>query len=347
MNLIGKTMRAVLADGSGGTLLETVPVPDPEPGWALVRVECCGVCSTDLELVAGSIDAPFPIVPGHEWSGVVVAVGAEEDAGWISRRVAGENEVSCMRCEACLAGRVRLCSSYEQIGFSARSGGYAELLSAPVAGLHELPSHVSFTQGALLEPLAVAMALVARARVRLASTLTVIGDGPLGLQVVACARAAGARRIVLSGEHSERLAMGVSFGAREAVDHRRTPLREVVAGLHGHSDAVIETSGSPGGFDDALACVAPEGRIVLGGYFASRRVTWSPDLVHLGNICLEGAGNLPGWMGTALSAVCDGLVASERLVTHRYRLDQHREALVAARERPAGFVKAVFAPAPR
>lgn len=335
-------MRAVVIDGPDICQLSDVPSPVPAPGWALVRVRACGICATDVEVLHGRIAAEYPLVPGHEWSGVVEAVGNDRDAAWIGKRVAGENEVSCLTCAYCRTGHPRQCHAYQQIGFGFYGGGYAQYLSAPVYGLHELPVHVSFAQGALLEPLAVAFGVVDRARVRLGDMVTILGDGSIGLHCLLVAKAAGARRIVLSGGQSARLDVARKLGAMHVVDYQHQSVADVVAQVHGQSDIVIEATGSVQGANQALDLVKTEGTVILAGYTPGHSTTLAQDMVQNANLTVVGANNNPGWMARALACVADGLITSEGIISHRYSLQDYAQAIAQCETREGDLVKSLF-----
>ena len=94
-------MKAVMIQQPGSVLLTETPLPEPPPGFARVRVKAAAICATDLEVVDGNIAANYPLIPGHEWSGVVDSVGSSEDQHWVGKRVIGSNDVVCLRCDAC------------------------------------------------------------------------------------------------------------------------------------------------------------------------------------------------------------------------------------------------------
>jgi threonine dehydrogenase-like Zn-dependent dehydrogenase len=100
-------MEAVLVTGRGEASLVEVPVPRLEPGWALIKIAAAGICATDLAVFNGDYPWPYPIIPGHEWSGMVEAVGDRADDQWLGKAVVGENDVGCLRCDACRSGRWR------------------------------------------------------------------------------------------------------------------------------------------------------------------------------------------------------------------------------------------------
>jgi threonine dehydrogenase-like Zn-dependent dehydrogenase len=247
-----------------------------------------------------------------------------------------------MTCAYCRSGRWRFCSSYQQIGFGLYGGAYAEYLVAPTYGLHRLGEKVSFDQGALLEPTAVAFGLLGRANLTIGDTLTILGDGPIGLLTLLVASASGARRIIVSGGQSARLELARKLGAT-VVDHREGDVEDVVRTLHGGaSDVVVETTGAQEAAVQALHVVGPEGRVVLAASAHGRVTTLPQDPIQTRNLNVIGAGHNPGWLGRALACVDDGLVDSQGLVTHRYALGDYKSALAQCESWSDGLVKSVF-----
>ena len=109
-------MRALVFQAVNQMELAEVPTPAVPPGWALVRLRACGICATDIEALHGRKPVTYPVIPGHEWSGIVEAVGSSDDESWLGARVVGENEVSCLLCPMCRTGHWRYCEDYQEIG---------------------------------------------------------------------------------------------------------------------------------------------------------------------------------------------------------------------------------------
>ncbi len=335
-------MQALVVSAPHTMNLQEVPRPEPPTGWARIQVVMAGICATDLAVIAGQAGVSFPLIPGHEWMGLVDAVGSAADQAWVGRRVAGENEVSCLVCSACRSGHWRWCPQYQQIGFGRYGGSYAEYLVAPIYGLHPLSETLSDVQGALLEPAAVALGVLERAALRIGETLTVIGDGPIGLNVLIVAKAMGARRMIVGGEQPARLAMAERLGAYCVVRHPHEDLEAAVTAAHGRSDVVVEATGTESGLQTAISLARPEGRVVLAGFAHGGQVVISPDHIHLPDVAVIGAGNNPGWMSRAAALVEDGIVRTDGLVTHRYALADFQQAFRALGQRTDGLIKAVF-----
>lgn len=334
-------MRAIVCTAPGKMTLANVPEPEPSAGWVRVGMKAAAICATDFEVLAGRIPAEYPVTPGHEWSGTVEAAADQAGARWIGRRVSGHNEVCCGQCAYCRTGQWRCCPEYRQIGFGV-SGGYAESLLVPVANLIELEDAISFEQGCLLEPLGVGIAVARMAEARIGNTAAVLGCGPIGLNCIACLRASGAAPILCLDRREDRLAMARKFGAAAGFADAGSLQMEARQRQPGGCDIAVEASGSPELLRHAMELVRFGGVIVLTGYFRRTEVSFLPDKIHERNVRLLGAGNNAGFTGIAARAVAEGVVRTESMITHRFRLEEFETALAVNTAAQAGYVKGIF-----
>src|SRR5919109_1001365 len=223
--------------------VEDVPRPEPGPNEVLCKVHAVAVCGTDPHIIRG--DYPgfwpkrFPFVPGHEWSGEVVELGAGVDAyGWRTGiRVAGTSHAGCGVCRKCVEGRYNLCENYgdervhRQYGHYTQ-GSYAHYVVHSIKSVFPIPDSLTWDEGAMLDPTAIALHTVKRGGQAPGDTVVVVGPGVMGLLVAECASALGAGRVVVIGR-SERLAKAAELG-HETVDFTKedpvTRVREVTDG---------------------------------------------------------------------------------------------------------------------
>ena len=211
-------MRALIIDAPRSARVAEVEVPRPGAGQVVVDVHRVGICGTDVELFTGELayfeqgKSRFPLRPGHEWCGVVSAVGAEVDEPWLGARVTGDTMLGCGDCQRCRVGSGHVCADRREIGITAWPGALADKVLVPVTSLHRLPAAVDDRAGALVEPGGNAQRAVAAAQAGPGSRILVCGPGTIGLLAVAFARAAGAEVDVLALD-AGRGELAARFGA--------------------------------------------------------------------------------------------------------------------------------------
>jgi threonine dehydrogenase-like Zn-dependent dehydrogenase len=191
-------MRALVFTGPRTAEVQDVPEPRAADGEVVVDVERVGVCGTDVELFTGEMSylhtgrSSYPLRPGHEWAGVVTAVGAGVDPAWLGRRVTGDTMIACGACRRCRADRHHVCAQMRELGIAGGlPGALAERLAFPAAYLRALPGAVDAALGALVEPGGNAVRAVDAAAVQPGERLLVLGTGTIGLLTAMFARARG------------------------------------------------------------------------------------------------------------------------------------------------------------
>jgi len=334
-------MRALVASGPDKYALCEVPKPSPAPGWALIRVLTAAFCATDLEVLCGGIPARYPIIPGHEWCGVVESVN-DAGAEWVGKTVVASNDVCCLTCPACRSGLWRNCPSFGEIGF-AYDGAYAQYLCVPVYALRELPATVSPIQGAMLEPLGVALGTLDKVGAKLGETLLILGAGPIGLNMLAAGKAAGMRRIAVVDRISGRLERAVAMGAPYTLNGSAGNMASELQKIYPNGpDIVIECTGSEECLGLALSIAPKSGRVALAGYAGGRSMTVRIDDVHVKNLHVVGSGNNWNVLDRCIDLVADGVVSTECLCTELTTLARFDDVVKIAMERLEGYIKTVF-----
>ena len=324
-------MKALYTPSAGEYVLCGRPTPVPSATEALVRVTHAAICHTDLIIRDGHAGhVRYPVIPGHEFSGVVEACGEAVDSLTVGDRVAVETILSCGHCSACRQGDTNGCAHYDELG-SKRDGGFAEYCAVPANHLHRLPDSLSLAEAALVEPLANAVSVVRQARVEVGDKVVVIGPGPIGLLVLQVARLYSPSDVILVGTRESRLRIGEALGATDAVDIRQQGaverLQEI---LNARGAAVVaECAGTPSAFELATELVGWRGRIAVEGvYGVKERVSISPyDLLLSRAASILG---ICGWVSSdfslALRLLEQGLVDVKPLITHALPLDRWQEA---------------------
>jgi L-iditol 2-dehydrogenase len=311
-------VRALRFHAPGDLRVEDVPDPAPGPGDVLVRVEVALTDGTDAKayrrghpLLLAETPSPF----GHEFCGIDVATG---------RRVVAANSAPCGGCGACARGEEELCEHLAPF----LNGAYAELLLVPSRiaerNLLRVPPALPPEVAALTEPLACSLHGVQRAGIRPGQTVAVVGLGPIGLMLSACARDAGAA-VVGVGGRAERRALAPLFGA--------TP------GDGKGADVVIEAVGPAEAWHDALELVRPGGTVL---FFGGRPLEVDTFRLHYEELTLQGAfHHTPRTIRAALAFLASGAHPWERLITHRVGLDGVAALLD---DPPRDYLKAAVVP---
>ena len=246
-------MRALLLNDAGEPVLqERYDDPALSEGEVLIRPTRMGVCSTDLELCKGYMG--FAGVLGHEFVGVVEAVGKGADKSWVGQRVVGEINCVCGDCDMCKAGLREHCRQRTVLGIAGRDGCFAERFVLPESNLHAVPGNVDDDRAVFVEPLAAALQVVRQLTIEGRPFVTVLGDGRLGLLCVQVLAQLNAT-VRLVGKHEAKLGLCEKWG----IKHRL--LADV--GLHQDQDIVVDCTGSAGGLTTAMAMLRPRGTLVL------------------------------------------------------------------------------------
>jgi len=242
--------------------LTSVAIPQPLPGTALVRPELVGLCGTDLELFHGTASyirdgrAPYPIVFGHEWCGVVAAVDPDTAGVMIGDRVVGHTMLSCGRCRMCQRGCRNLCEHLAEVGLYGHQGAAADFLRMPVSGLTKLPAALTDRAAALVEPAVTVVGGLDRVDCGLQDRVAVVGTGTIGLLAIQLAvRLAGTVHAV--GIDDAGLELAGHCGA-----HRLLRPEEAEPGAY---SLVIEASGASSAFARGLDLLEPGGRMAVIG----------------------------------------------------------------------------------
>ena len=325
-------MKAALLYGIKDLRVETIDKPEVGLGEALVKVKAATTCGTDVKIfqrgyVSGVIQ--FPTVFGHEWAGDVAEVG--EGVSWLRKgmRVRAGNSAPCLRCEMCGKGNYNLCENMMWLW-----GAYAEYVKVParmvMLNMQEIPSHLSYEEAALTEPLACVLHGIEEAQVKLGDTVAIIGAGPIGLLHLLTARRMGAGRVIISDLVDERLQVALQLGAEEIVNARKEePVEKVRQLTEGYgADVVIEAIGLPATWEQALRMVRKGGTVLeFGGCPPGTEISVRTELLHYGEVTLLGTFHAtPAHFKKALSLIASGAIRVKPLVTRKMKLDEIRDA---------------------
>ena len=334
-------MKAVVIEAPSRVAYRDVDEPVVGPDEVLVRSREAGLCRTDIEVMTGQFTDPrwvrFPVIPGHEWAGTVVEVGADVAAVRPGDRVVCEGMISCGRCGPCRRGETHWCERIEALGFH-RPGGYAELVAVPERVVHRLPDHVSFDAGVLVEPASVVLHGVEKAPPQPGESVAVIGVGTLGSLAIMLLALHSPSRIVAYGVREEELELARELGATEAV------LAGEPVPSEAEIDLVVETAGAPAAVELATQLCRPGGRAVLLGIAGEGRTLTLPsdllvgkDMTLIGSIAYRAA----TW-SRVVGLLSDGVLELDPIVTHRFPIDEFEDAIALMDDRRGIVAKIVL-----
>ncbi|MEV7194812.1 alcohol dehydrogenase catalytic domain-containing protein [Streptomyces sp. NPDC093510] len=319
------TSRAIVIDRPGSHRLTTGPRPAPGPGEVLVEVAAAGICMSDREVYDGHRDAAYvryPVIPGHEWSGTVAAVGDGVDPALAGRKTVAEGFRACGVCERCRYGETSLCGGgYAETGFT-EPGAFADHVVVPARLLHPLHDDADLRAAALLEPSAVIAAAVRAGRPRPGERIAVVGAGTLGLLAVQLLAAGSPAELAVVDPREARGQLALGFGATHAL----SPAEAESA--YGSFDLVVETAGAPTTAASSCLLARRGGRVVLTGMFTEGAVGIDPVHLSLSQLEVRSVfGASSGAWADAVRAFGLGLLDPAALITHQFPLERFEEAV--------------------
>lgn len=256
-------MKAAVFHAAGRPLvLETVPDPAPAAGEVIIKVDRCGICGTDLHMTSGhGWDYPGGTIPGHEYAGEIVAIGAGVDGFRTGDLITGLPSAGCGTCAGCARGIPTLCDTPKPV-----MGGFGEYLRVPVGSALKLPADLSLADGALIEPLAVGLNGLRNAALKGGERVLVLGGGAVALCAIFWARQLGAGRIVAVSRSPRRAELCLAMGADAFVPADENEVAAVAEQLGGAPDVVLDCIGATGVLNQALLHVAKFGTLVSLGF---------------------------------------------------------------------------------
>lgn len=318
------TRRALVIERPGEIALVERPRLEPGAGEVLVRPLHCGLCATDLELLRGEVDAAYvryPLTIGHEWSGVVAAVGdGVEDVAPGDQCVA-ECIVPCGRCAPCRAGATNVCTLYDELGFT-REGGASDEVLVPARLVHRLAPDVSLLEAALVEPSAVVVQGLLKIAPVPGERVVVVGDGTIALLAAHYLRLWSPASLTVLGRRPEQAGLAAALGADGFTVHDADV---------GDADLVVEAAGAVEAVATAVGAARRGGRVLLLGLPpAGSVISLAGDLMVNNDLTVAASFSYTQGAWTRVVQLLNARsVEPARIVTHRFPLGAYAEALAA------------------
>jgi 2-desacetyl-2-hydroxyethyl bacteriochlorophyllide A dehydrogenase len=296
----------------------------------VVKVGACGLCGTDLHIADGEFPpAPYPLVPGHEFAGEIVAVGAGVEGGLADGvHVAVDPSLFCGRCAFCREGRGNLCANWGAIGDTV-DGAFAEYVKLPVANAYPLPEGMDVRAGALVEPVSCAVRGLHRLAVRPGETCLIVGGGTMGLLLMQLVIHSGASKVAVLDTNASKLPLAQKLGAAAT----GTDLEALGELAPQGFDCAIDATGAPPAIEAAFGALRRGGRLLVFGVAAAEAtISLSPFRIYNDEITILGSMAVLHSFGPALELVASGAIDCDAMLTHDFPLDRFGDALATVRE---------------
>jgi D-arabinitol dehydrogenase (NADP+) len=339
-------MKAVVYDGPREFTVREVADPEPGPGEVVLRERITGVCGTDLHIHDGGFFSAYPLIPGHEIVGEVVAIGAGVDGALLGRVVAADNTDLCGYCYHCQRDEPLFCKNFRSLGVNA-PGGFAESVLVHAAKCFPV-DHLVPEVAVMTEPTACAVHGMDVLSLRPGSDVLVFGAGPTGLVLAQLILHGGAARVVVAAPTPFKLDLARSYGIDETVLVNRANPDQAIDSLRGLApqgfDVVVDATGATAIVERCLPLTKTGGTFLTYGMADEEaRVPFSPYEVFRRELTIKGSFAQTHCFDRAIAYLRSGRVHTEGIVTHTFPLDRYGDALVALRSR-SDCLKAVIVP---
>lgn len=327
-------MKALRLHGIGDLRLHEEPVPVPGDGEVLLRVTAVGICGSDLhwfeEGNIGDAGLAHPLVLGHEFAAVI------ESGPRRGERVAVDPALPCGHCEFCETGYPNFCRATRFSGHGKDDGSLREFMAWPESALFTLPDTVSDVEGALLEPLGVALYALDLGQIRLGDTVGVFGCGPIGLMLIRLARLNGARQIVATDIRPHRLAVAEQMGAdvtllADAEGNERAAVLDATSGRG--IDVAFEIAGVNAAVEIAIETARPGARVVLVGIPSDDRTSFSASTARRKGLTIQLCRRMAHTYPRAIALAESGQIELAGLASHCFPLSEYQKAFASAAKR--------------
>jgi L-iditol 2-dehydrogenase len=349
---MSNTMKAIRMYAPRDLRLELVPIPEIKGNEALVKVMAVGICGSDIPRINQYGAYISPIIPGHEFSGVIVETGKDIKNFKIGDRVTVPPILPCFSCEFCEQGHYSLCKNYKYFG-SRNDGAFAQYIAVPETNLLKIADNVTYEAAATTDPLANALHAVKRGSFKAGDKVCVFGAGAIGLYAIQYMKAKGASIAVAVDVDERKLEVARNCGADFTIDGRAADAAEqVIRVTDGGADVCIDASGFPSAQHNAILSTAKHGTMVFLG-ISHQPLTLTEeclDWVMRGEKAIVGSWNsfskpFPGWEWTSgVECLADGTIDAEEVITHKLPLKDAPEIFDKIYKKELFFNKILFLP---
>lgn len=314
--------------------LQDLILPHVEAQEVLIEIKRAGICGTDLHIWHGSYElAKYPVIPGHEFAGIVHRVGADVANVKVGDRVTADPNLPCYHCYFCQKRQFNQCLNLKAVGVT-RDGGFAQYVVVPESAVYPI-GNLSFAAAALVEPLACVIWGLKQVQVQVGDHVLILGAGPMGLLMMQAVKQAGAASVVMVDKAAWRLKLAAQLGATTTIEASRLvpdDLRQLAP--YGF-DVVADATGSPAVMEQGFAQLAPGGKLwIFGVAPADALASFAPYQIFRKDIRIFGSFALNKTFHEAIALMHNGVVKSEGLVSHSLPLTEFTTGMRIAEHDP-------------
>lgn len=326
-------MKAARIERPGQSIVTSVAEPSPGADDVLIKVRAAGICGTDLHIFKGEYEADYPIIPGHEFSGEVVAVGANVINFKVGDRVTADPNIPCNRCSNCQRNEPNQCKNLRAVGVT-RSGAFAEYVVVPEANVFSI-GDMSYGKAALIEPLACVVWGIKQVSVQAGDTALVFGAGPMGVLLAQALKQAGAVRVVVTDVVAWRLQMAEQLGATHTVIADGQQITKLKAIEPDGYDIVADATGIPAVLEGTFQYAKPRGKIWVFGVTPQGTSVKIPSYeVFRRDLKIIGSFAVNRTFPQSIALIQSGAIQVEPLISHQLPLDDFSKGLDIAEKDP-------------
>jgi 2-desacetyl-2-hydroxyethyl bacteriochlorophyllide A dehydrogenase len=326
-------MKAAQITQPGSTRVITATVPETGPDDVLIRVRAAGICGTDVHIFKGEYEALYPLIPGHEFSGEVAAVGNNVTRFKVGDRVTADPNIPCNRCSFCQRNEPNQCRNLKAVGVT-RDGAFAEYVVVHEGNVFPI-GDISYEAAALIEPLACVVWGLKRVEVQGGDSVLVFGAGPMGCLLAQAVKHAGAARVVVTDHSPARLKLAESLGATETVMADDKQPKQLQALEPDGYDVVADATGAPAVIEQTFSYARPRGKIwVFGVAPRDAAIAFSPYAVFRKDLSVIGSFAVNRTFPQSIALIQHNAIQVKPLISHTLPLEDFAQGFDLAQHDP-------------
>lgn len=320
-------MNAFVIDEPMKCHIEDIPIPEPKEDEVVIKVMAVGLCGTDAHLLKGEYENPYPSIPGHEYSGVIHAVGKHVKNFTVGQRVAADPNIYCEACEHCKENRQNFCLDYKGLGLNV-PGAFQQYMAINHRSVFDI-GNLSFTEASMAEPLACVIHGHDNARPDFGEKILIIGAGPIGLMHLQLCKMDGADMVAVADLKEENLKLAKRLGADYAILSDANLREKVYEISNSGFDLIIDCTGVPAVIEQGIKLLADEGRFLIFGVCPETAlIQISPYDIFNRELKIIGSFSLKKTFKMALRQLESGHVSVEALIGEKILLEELPQKIV-------------------